>query len=245
MHITEGVWKGEKVKMIDYYVVRISLQGIAPASRAGSAYLEALEAALVWLANVKGYDRVLKDYYPRRARARCIHRNEHARFINAWGGREAEVSAVAGEFRKRLAASYSQHLRARGVSGVQLVELAAAAERSVTVVAGPLLRSLYHGRMTHMPQSRAEFHADTGLVWRKEATAMYGDSHGLRIVDHSARHGGCAHSRRRAMDAGWDPQLLRELINAHFRWAPEHDRMQVYYTGLLERMQRLRVTAIM
>ena len=74
---------------------------------------------------------------------------------------------------------------------------------------------------------------------------MFGNDHGLRIVDHSARHGGCAHARRRAMAAGWDPVLLRELVNAHFRWAPEHDRMQVYYTGLLERIQRLRVTAIM
>ena len=245
MHITGGTFKGEKVRIIDYYVVRISLQGMAPASKAGAAFLDALGDTTVWLSNMKGYDRVLRDYYPRRARARCAHKNERARFVNVWGGKEAEVTAAASEFRRRLLASYQQKLDVIGVADIQLSALLAAAERSVSVTAGPLMRSMYHGRLTHMPQSRAEFHADTGTVWRKEAVTLYGNDHGLRLVDHSGRHGGCAHARRKAMEAGWDSTLLRELVNAHFRWAPEHDRMQVYYTGLLERTQRLRVTGIM
>jgi hypothetical protein len=155
------------------------------------------------------------------------------------------VAAAAGEFRKRFSAVYGNKLLLAGVSQEQVPIMVAAAVKSITVTAGPLLRSLYHGRITHMPQSQAEFHADTGAVWKDVARSMYGADHGLRLVDHSGRHGGCAHARRKAVDAGWPEQLLRELINAHFCWKSERDRMQVYYTGLLERAKRLRVTAIM
>jgi hypothetical protein len=155
------------------------------------------------------------------------------------------VAAAAGEFRKRLMASYSAKLKMAGVSAAQAEALVLAAKASVSVKPGPLLRSMYYGRVTHMPQSAAEFHADTGARWKIEAQLLYGPDHGLRLVDHSGRHGGCALVRRKAMELGWPEQLLRELVNAHFRWKAENDQMQVYYTGLLARAQRLRVTAIM
>jgi hypothetical protein len=231
--------------VIDYYVLRINLNGVSPTTAAGGAFLRALEQCLGWLSEIKGYDHVQAKYYPRRAHARCVHKNEKARFINAWGGREAEVAAAAGGFRKRLAAAYEWQLRSVGVASSQMPKLVSAAERTIVVTGGPLLRSQYHGRTTHMPQSAAEFHADTSEIWKEVAVSMYGTDHGLRLVDHSGRHGGCAHARNQAMGAGWGPILLRGPINAHFRWSPEGNRMQIYYTGLLERAQRLRITAVM
>ena len=33
--------------------------------------------------------------------------------------------------------------------------------------------------------------------------------------------------------------VLRKIINAHFRWRDEHDKMMVYYMGLAKRDERL------
>ena len=56
-----------------------------------------------------------------------------------------------------------------------------------------------------------------------------------RVVD----MGGGADSRRHGREAGLPDYVLRKIVNAHFRWRDEHDRMMVYYMGLAKRDERL------
>ena len=39
MHVMEGTWKGEKVSVIDHYVLRIELNGVVPTSTSGAVFL--------------------------------------------------------------------------------------------------------------------------------------------------------------------------------------------------------------
>ena len=103
----------------------------------------------------------------------------------------------------------------------------------------PVLRHTYFGRPTFMPM-KAHLHAKfTEGLWNAAADELWPGGHSLRLTTQSGRHGGCADSRKAGRDAGLPDDVLRKIINAHFRWRDEHDKMMVYYMGLAKRDERL------
>jgi hypothetical protein len=226
--------KGEKINRVDFWCVRISLNGIILGSPHGEAVMEAIEAVIQGPAAVAGkWDRVMLGWYKKQARRR-VDTSKASRYINVMGGTRGAMDRQA-VLVASLLQSYVQHKLGLAGSAPEVVALAA----MVKVMPGHVLRHVYYGRLTLMPMSYTQFTSHTAQAWKVAAVKLMGEGHGLRLTSQSGRHGGCRDSRQQCMLAKVDERLLRECVNAHHRWAPDDDRMQKYYTGLLPREQRL------
>jgi hypothetical protein len=235
LQVVRGVsHKGEKVDMVDFWCVRISLNGIVLGSPHGEAVMEAINTVLQGLASVRGkWDNVLLKWYKKQARGR-VSAGKASRYINVVGGTRGAMDLQLVYVARALQSSLQAQLGLPD-SAPEVVALSSL----VTVTPGHVLRHVYYGRLTLMPMSYTQFTSHTAQAWKVAAVQMLGEHHGLRLTSQSGRHGGCRDSRQQCMLAKVEERLLRECVNAHHRWAPDGDRMQKYYTGLLPREQRL------
>jgi hypothetical protein len=226
--------KGEKVNMVDFWCVRVSLNGIVLGTPHGEAVMEAIETLLLGFAAVQGrWDKVLVGWYQKQARKR-VGGSKASRFINVLGGTKGAMEKQAAQV-VALLQSHLMHKLQVAADAPEVVVLAG----MVSVTPGHVLRLVYYDRLTLMPMSYSQFTTHTAQAWKLAAVALMGEGHGLRLTSQSGRHGGCRDSRQQCMIAKVEERLLRECVNAHHRWAPDGDRMQRYYTGLLPREQRL------
>jgi len=111
---------------------------------------------------------------------------------------------------------------------------------------GPLFTTTagHHSSLeiTPMPLSSESMEKDLKSIWG-EACAVLGMKD-FSPSSHGGRGGGCLLARSLAAQSGIDPSQMREYVDAHFRWSPEKDRMQILYSGHLPRQERMKITIL-
>jgi hypothetical protein len=93
-----------------------------------------------------------------------------------------------------------------------------------------------------MPLDVQSFERDVTALWaRASASLGLNDS---KPTSHGGRRGACELARKLANQANISPTDMRERVNHFFRWTPEKDRMQIYYSDHLEDSEQLKMTVL-
>ena len=200
----------------------------------GAAALTALDTVIGAMQVRFGVDKTLTKWYSRQARSR-ISVCKSSRYINVAGGTYGQCRLLHGECVSVFRAAFICLAVVRSLEESEIV----AYLDSFTIEPMPVLRHSYFGRPTFMPMKAHLYAKFTEGLWNSAADELWPGGHSLRLTTQSGRHGGCADSRRHGREAGMPDDVLRKIINAHFRWRDEHDKMMVYYMGLAKRDERL------
>ena len=242
LHVLEGVVHkhnsepGEKVNVADAWVVRFSLRGVSSETALGAAALAGADAVVATMQTKFGWDKTLAKWYQRQARSR-ITAAKASRYVNMGGGTQGQCRLLKAECEAAFRAAFVRHAQFGGLTHTPQEVQAYLDGFSVEPM--PVLRHTYFGRPTFMPMKAPLYTKFTEGLWNAAAGELWPGGHSLRLTTQSGRHGGCADSRKAGREAGLPDDVLRKIINAHFRWRDEHDKMMVYYMGLAKRDERL------
>ena len=236
------------VQIMDYKVMRVGLIGVVPGTKAGEIFLKAIvDAQTSRCFNKRFHTPVMMRWLAQTARARAQHPDPNKRWINTFDGTSDEMRKHAGSYSIRLQQLYATGMQAlyassKGKEGCQanvpLIELAVRWGPLFTTTAG------HHSSLeiTPMPLSSESMEKDLKSIWG-EACAVLGMKD-FSPSSHGGRGGACLLARSLAAQSGIDPSQMREYVDAHFRWSPEKDRMQILYSGHLPRQERMKITIL-
>jgi len=239
----KGVW----YEHMDYFVLRISLVGVVEGTPQGDAMLRALAQVQETHNPVARFKtQTMLTWLKRTSSSRARHSNPDFRWVHVMDGTEAEVRSATPKFIGELQRVFDaelvvEHERSEGVHG----SLSGGPPVGFEPRWGPVLCTTAGFRTrvaSPMPLDVQSFERDVTALWaRASASLGLNDS---KPTSHGGRRGACELARKLANQANISPTDMRERVNHFFRWTPEKDRMQIYYSDHLEDSEQLKMTVL-
>ena len=242
--------KGVQYEHMDYYVLRVSLLGVVEGTPQGDAMLRALDQAQEHHNPVSRFrTQTMLTWLKKCASSRAGHSNPDFRWVNVMDGTEAEVKAATPRFMRELQRLYKVELaveyqKSEGLHG----SMNGGAPIGYEARWGPVLCTTAgkpggkYRVPTPMPLDVQSFERDVTALWARASEALgMSDS---KPTSHGGRRGACELARRFANQSGIHPTDMRERVNHFFRWTPEKDRMQIYYSDHLPDSEQLKMTVL-
>ena len=227
------VWRdttieGKPAKFIDYYVIRVDLGSLDPASPQGRKLASAVTLAIKYI----GYKPNIEKYYVNSIMSRWNLKDSNQHFLNFAGGTLAEMF--------QLYEGINQMLIDTGDFG----DANAVVQLQMSVIEGPLVRKTEaRNWRCHMPLSYTTFANGVVDLWKYTEKEEMGDNT-LRLVTQSGRHGCCYRARALIDKTGVANHKVDELIERHFRWKPDIGKMRKRYAGIMDMFDRMMVTIL-
>ena len=249
------VMEGNRVKMINYYVIRFDLQGFSTSNPDGKVLWTLIQEAIRLLPDMD--DEQYYNFTIAWIKKRWESENQRIKFFNIAGGTLEEVDAMYEQL-VLFMFKWMNDLRDGGHGGRKefdpdgVTKTEDAKEEGdklwnhmiynmidevVTTRNGPLLRTTHGKYNTHMPLS---YSTATSVVdyWKQAELETKGVA-SLKIVSHSGRHTATARARTKILLTDCDPTLYDEVIDGHMRWQPDEGKLRKDYTGHLALHTRL------
>jgi hypothetical protein len=239
---------GVKFRHMDYMVLRVSLQGVVLGTPRGDTFLEALmlvqsshnhDPAMRTQTMMKWLRSVVKD--------KTEGADLEQKWVNVMGGTEAELSNHGPCYMSQLQGMYDMGLRNLfSSSGGTHGSKEGGAKIHMAIRSGPVLCSTTGGgkvrHSTPMPLTVTSLEKDIASEWAAACVEM--GIPNSKPTTHGGRREACNLARSFAAQANISPTDLRERVNHFFRWTPENDRMQIYYSGHLDWSEQLKMTVM-
>jgi hypothetical protein len=233
------IFEGEEVRVIDYYVVRIDIGNVSIDSKIGKRLFQAFKVAMLNLAEFKQYPAYSK-YMIKWLETRWKAKDPALKFLNVAGGTIFDLGEVYDQFVMEVSDSLMQN--EEGESQQMLDESQQLLDDlPISIKSGPLLRSTFGTKATHMPISGNSAAKEVVKLW-KTAEKLETKANSLHIVSHSGRHTATCRARIMIIQTEVPPGLIDELIDGHMKWEAQDGRMRKRYTGHLDLKYRLCVT---
>lgn len=169
------------------------------------------------------------------------------KWVNVMGGTEAELSNHGPCYMSQLQGMYDMGLRNLfSSSGGTHGSKEGGAKIHMAIRSGPVLCSTTGGGQvrhpTPMPLTVTSLEKDIASEWAAACVEM--GIPNSKPTTHGGRREACNLARSFAAQANISPTDLRERVNHFFRWTPEKDRMQIYYSGHLDWSEQLKMTVM-
>jgi hypothetical protein len=162
------------------------------------------------------------------------------KFLNVAGGTIFDLGEVYDQFVMEVSDSLMQNEEDESQQMLdesqQLLD-----DLPISIKSGPLLRSTFGTKATHMPISGNSAAKEVVKLW-KTAEKLETKTNSLHIVSHSGRHTATCRARIMIIQTEVPPGLIDELIDGHMKWEAQDGRMRKRYTGHLDLKYRLCVT---
>ena len=238
---------GNRVKMINYFVIRVDLFAFSIYTPTGMVIKDMMEACIKILPDMDDdrYFEFIIDWMTKRWESDT----REIKFFNVAGGTLEEMDAVNEQFVMCML-KWMQELNEGGHGGRAKYDpknsmsgkdweymIYNTVDQIVAVRNGPLLRATHGSYNTHMPLSYST--ASNIVDFWKEAELEARGVSTLKIVTHSGRHTATARARTKILLTDCDPTFYDEVIDGHMRWQPDEGKLRKDYTGHLDLDVRL------